>query len=138
MASHAQIDREAKDSFLLTYDGRLTMDGLERFIKLSRFREKPVELLTLSACSTAAGDERAALGLAGIAIKAGARTALASLWFINDESTSILVSRFYEQLGRPNTSMAEALRQAQLSLLAERRTRHPGYWAPFLLIGNWL
>ncbi len=138
VASHAQIERDPKDSFILTYDGRLTMDGLERFIKLSRFREKPIELLTLSACSTAAGDERAALGLAGIAIKAGARTALASLWFINDESTSILVSRFYEQLGQRDTSMAQALRHAQLSLLAEHRTRHPGYWAPFLLIGNWL
>jgi CHAT domain-containing protein len=138
VASHAQFKRDAEDSFVLTYDGRLTMDGLERFVKLSRFRDEPIELLTLSACSTAAGDERAALGLAGIGIKAGARTALATLWFINDESTAALISRFYAELRNPDTSKAEALRRAQLSLLTDRRSRHPGYWAPFLLIGNWL
>ncbi len=138
VASHAQIEPEAKDSFLLTYDGRLTMDGLEQLVKLSQFREEPVELLTLSACSTAVGDERAALGLAGIGIKAGARSVLASLWFINDQSTSLLVSRFYEALKEPNKSKAEALREAQLSLNAIYRYRHPAYWAPFLLIGSWL
>lgn len=138
VASHAQIEPEAKDSFLLTYDGRLTMDGLEQFVKLSRFREEPIELLTLSACSTAVGDERAALGLAGIGIKAGARSALASLWFVNDQSTSLLVSRFYEALKEPNKSKAEALREAQLSLMEIYRYRHPTYWAPFLLIGSWL
>jgi CHAT domain-containing protein len=138
IASHAQIEPEAKDSFLLTYDGRLTMDGLEQFVKLSRFREEPVELLTLSACSTAVGDERAALGLAGIGIKAGARSVLASLWFINDQSTSLLVSRFYEALKEPSKSKAEALREAQLSLMEIYRYRHPAYWAPFLMIGSWL
>ena len=114
------------------------MDGLERFIKLARFREEPIELLTLSACSTAAGDERAALGLAGIGIKAGARTALASLWFVNDESAARLVSGFYRALKDPQVSKAEALRQIQLSMLAERKFRHPAYWAPFQVIGNWL
>ena len=138
VASHAQIEPNVADSFLLAYDGKLTMDGLEEFVKLSRFRNEPIELLTLSACSTAGGDVRAALGLAGIGIKAGARSALASLWFINDESTARLVSAFYRELERPETSKAEALRQAQLSLLTTYRTRHPGYWAPFLLIGNWL
>ena len=114
------------------------MDGLEKFIKLSRFREKPVELLTLSACRTAAGDDRAALGLAGIAIKAGARSALATLWFINDRASSVLVTRFYRELKNPAVSKAQALRFAQLSLIEDRRYRHPGYWSPFLLIGNWL
>ncbi|MFQ5776059.1 MAG: CHAT domain-containing protein [Kiloniellaceae bacterium] len=138
IASHAQFEPDARDSFLLTYDGRLTMDGLERFVKLSRFREDPVDLLTLSACSTAAGDERAALGLAGIGIKAGARSALASLWFINDRSTAILISRFYEELKKPVNTKAEALRRAQLALMEIYRFRHPGYWAPFLMIGSWL
>jgi CHAT domain-containing protein len=138
IASHAEFGRDARQSFLLTFDGRLTMDGLERFIKLARFREEPIELLTLSACSTAAGDERAALGLAGVGIKAGARTALASLWFVNDESASRLVSGFYRELTDRQVSKAEALRQIQLSMLAERKFRHPAYWAPFQIIGNWL
>jgi CHAT domain-containing protein len=100
-------------------------------------RKNPVELLTLSACQTAVGDERAALGLAGVAIKAGARSALASLWFVNDESTSKLVTEFYQQLQNPTLSKAQALQQAQKSLM-EQGYQHPLYWAPFLLIGNWL
>ncbi|MEQ9640050.1 MAG: CHAT domain-containing protein [Alphaproteobacteria bacterium] len=138
IASHAQISSEARDSFLLAYDGKLSMDGLEKFVKLSQFRDDPVELLTLSACATAAGDERAALGLAGIAIKAGARSAVASLWFINDAGTSTLIADFYDRLSDPATSKAKALQQAQIALMADRRYRHPIYWAPFLLIGNWL
>lgn len=138
VASHAEIKADARESFLVTYDGRLTMDDLERLIKQSQFREEPVELLTLSACATAAGDARAALGLAGVAVKAGARSALASLWFINDAASSTLVVAFYEQLKKPGTSKAEALRQAQLALMADKRYGYPVYWAPFLLIGNWL
>ena len=78
IASHGEFAGDPENSFLLTYDGRLDMDELQQLIKLSRFRDEPVELLTLSACRTAAGDDRAALGLAGVAIKAGARAALAT------------------------------------------------------------
>jgi CHAT domain-containing protein len=139
IASHGQFAGDPKDSFLLTYDGRLDMDGLEKFIKLSRYRDEPIELLTLSACQTAAGDDRAALGLAGVAIKAGARSALATLWFINDQASSLLVTEFYRQLGaHPTPSKAKALQAAQNKIRADLRYRHPAYWAPFLMIGNWL
>ena len=97
-----------------------------------------MELLTLSACDTAAGDDRAALGLAGIAIKAGASSALATLWHINDQATSELAVEFYRQLQNPTISRAIALKHAQLKLLNDRRYEHPGYWSPFLLINNWL
>ncbi len=97
-----------------------------------------VELLTLSACDTAVGDDRAALGLAGIAIKAGARSALATLWYINDQASAILVAEFYRQLKDASVSRAVALQRAQLKLLNDRRYRHPGYWSPFLLINDWL
>ena len=137
IASHGQFDRNPKKTFLLTYDDKLTMDKLENLLALSQLRKNPVELLTLSACQTAVGDERAALGLAGVAIKAGARSALASLWFVNDESTSKLVTEFYQQLKNPVLSKAQALQQAQKSLM-EQGYQHPLYWAPFLLIGNWL
>ena len=138
IASHGQFDSDPKKSFLLTYDGRLDMDGLERVMKLARFREDPVELLTLSACRTAAGDERASLGLAGVAVKAGARSALATLWYVNDQASSLLVNDFYRRLRDTGSSKAKALQEAQRSVLADARFRHPGYWAPFLLIGNWL
>ncbi|MBP2293285.1 CHAT domain-containing protein [Azospirillum rugosum] len=138
IASHGKFEPEARDSYILAYDGRLSMDQLERFVKLSQYREEPVELLTLSACQTAAGDDRAALGLAGVAIKAGARSALASLWFINDQASSQLIADFYRRLAAGGLGKAEALRQAQLAMLKDLRYQHPGYWAAFLLIGNWL
>ncbi len=138
IASHGQFDSDPKKSFLLAHDGRLTMDGLEQVMRLARFRDEPVELLALSACRTAAGDERATLGLAGVAVKAGARSALATLWYVNDQASSILVTDFYKQLRDSNVSKAKALQNAQRGLITEGRFRHPVYWAPFLLIGNWL
>jgi CHAT domain-containing protein len=138
IASHGEFAGDRDDSFLLTYDGRLDMNELERLIRLSRFRDEPVELLTLSACETAAGDDRSALGLAGVAVKVGARSALATLWEIADESTVTLTTGFYAGLVQPGVSRAEALRRAQLGLLADERYRHPFFWGPFLLIGSWV
>ena len=57
---------------------------------------------------------------------------------INDESTSVLVSEFYRQLKDGDNSKAKALQTAQVTLLRQDQYRHPSYWAPFLLIGNWL
>lgn len=139
IASHGHFDADAKKTFVLTFDGKLTLDDLEQLLRPSQLRDKPVELLTLSACQTAAGDDRAALGLAGVAIKAGARSAFATLWFVNDESSSSLVSDFYTQLrDHPDISKAKALQAAQIKLLADPRYAHPCYWAPYLIIGNWL
>ena len=138
IASHGKFERDAKKSFLLTFDEKLTMDRLSQIVGFFRFRDQPLELLSLSACQTAAGDDRAALGLAGIAIKAGARSALATLWFVNDEASSALVVEFYRQLKNPTLSKAQALRQAQLKLLENPDFQHPIYWAPFLLLNNWL
>lgn len=138
IASHGQFASDVRNTFLLTFDDKLTMDRLERFMALGQYRDQPVELLTLSACQTAAGDDRAALGLAGVAVKAGARSAVATLWFINDQATALLVTEFYQQLRDPDVSKAKALQQAQLMLLNDRRYQHPGFWSPFLLIGNWL
>ena len=59
------------DAFLLTYDDRLTMDRVGELVGITRFRDQPLELITLSACQTAMGDERAALGVAGIAARRG-------------------------------------------------------------------
>jgi len=78
------------------------------------------------------------LGLAGIAVKSGARSALATLWFVNDQTTSLLTTDFYSYLKQADNSKAQALQKAQIKVLSDRRYRHPGYWSPYLLIGNWL
>jgi CHAT domain-containing protein/Tfp pilus assembly protein PilF len=138
IGTHGKFSTDVDDSFLLTFDGKLTMQRLDHLVGLFRFREEPLELLTLSACQTGIGDDRAALGLAGVALKAGARSALATLWFINDEASATLISEFYRQLRNPSLSKAVALQRAQMKLLDDRIYEHPAYWSPFLLLNNWL
>ena len=138
IASHGQFSGRADSTFVLTYDGFLTLDDLENLIRPSSYRGAPVELLTLSACQTAAGDDKAALGLAGVAIKAGCRAALASLWFVSDQASALMVDEFYRALAKPGTTKATALQHAQTVLRNDPRFRHPRYWAPYIIIGNWL
>jgi CHAT domain-containing protein len=138
IASHGKFAESPKETFLLSFDDKVTMDRLSDCVGLFRFRDNPLELLILSACETAAGDERAALGLAGVAVKAGARSAIATLWHVNDPVSSRLVGEFYGELRKTPVTRAMALQRAQLKILGDSRYEHPGYWAPFLLINNWL
>jgi CHAT domain-containing protein len=138
VASHGEFLADVSESYLLTYDGRLSMDRLAELIGTTRFRERGLELLTLSACETATGDDRAALGLAGVALRAGARSALATLWSVNDEVSARLVAEFYAGLADPSLSRARALQAAQIKVLRTYAYRHASYWAPYLLISSWL
>ncbi len=137
-ATHGMFGGNPGNTFLLAYDGRLTMDDLDGLIGNRRFGDDQVELLTLGACQTAIGDERAALGLAGVALKAGAKSAIATLWFIDDKAASLLIREFYSELSTSDISKANALQNAQKKLIRQPGYQHPAYWAPFLLIGNWL
>ena len=138
VASHGEFGGNVETTFLLAYDGKLSMDRLDQLIGTFKYREEPLELLTLSACDTAEGDDRAALGLAGVAVKAGARSAVATLWSVNDEASAGLIADFYRELKQPGVSRAVALQRAQVKLLTDPRYQHPGFWSPFLLINNWL
>ena len=139
IATHGQFSSNAAQTFILAWDNQINVVQLDHILQ-SGFprRESAIELLVLSACETLAGDKRAALGLAGVAVRAGARSTLATLWSVNDEATTELMGPFYEQLIKPDTTRAEALRQAQLTLLHNPQYRHPLYWAPYVLLGNWL
>ena len=138
IASHGEFVKDIAKSFILTFDDKLSIDDVERLVGPLRFRDRPLELLTLSSCQTAVDDDRAALGLAGMAIRAGARSALATLWSIQDESTPFLMAEFYRQLNDPEVSRALALQRAQLKLMRDTTYDHPYFWSPFLLINNWL
>ncbi|BAU10552.1 TPR repeat protein [Leptolyngbya sp. NIES-3755] len=138
LATHGQFSSEAENTFLLTWDGRINVKEFDQLLEGRNRRDrKPIELLILSACQTAAGDKRAALGIAGVAVRSGARSTIATLWSVQDNSTSILMSQLYEELRQPGTTLAEALRRAQLKLLRSPDYQQPFYWAPFVLIGNW-
>jgi CHAT domain-containing protein len=138
IATHGEFRTEGESSFLVTYDGQLTMDELADAVGAFRFRDRPLELIVLSACETAVGDQRAALGLAGIAVKAGARSAIGTLWTVNDATSAQLMASFYRELQTPGVSRAKALQRAQLELMADGRFAHPQFWSPFLLINSWL
>ena len=138
LATHGQFSSQAEDTFLLTWNDRINVKNLDRLLQNRFSQNNPIELLILSACQTAAGDKQAALGLAGVAIRSGARSTVATLWSIQDDSTAKLITQFYQALKTPEMSKAEALRQAQLSLLRSPEYQHPFYWSAFVLIGNWL
>ncbi len=138
LATHGQFSSNAADTFIVTWDQKVNVKEFDQLLR-SRTGEKQqaIELLVLSACETASGDSRAALGLAGAAIRSGARSTVATLWQVNDESTAIFMAEFYRQLALPKSTKAEALRNAQLTLLNNPLYKNPYFWAPFILVGNW-
>lgn len=149
IATHGTFGSEPDDTFIVTgkfegKNGKLTFNQLEEKIRTVSRNTQALELLALTACKTAVGDERSTLGMAGIAVQAGAKSALASLWAINDVSTAEIATNFYQQiLSNRNISKAEALQAAQVSLIEGKEVKgrkftHPGYWSPYILIGNWL
>ncbi len=138
LATHGQFSSNSDETFILTWNEKIKVKEFESLVRSREQQERvPIELLILSACQTAAGDKRAALGLAGVAVRSGAGSTLATLWSVKDESTAELMSEFYRKITQSGVSKAEALRQAQLSLLKNPGSRHPFYWAPFILVGNW-
>ncbi|MEO0989134.1 MAG: CHAT domain-containing protein, partial [Cyanobacteria bacterium J06639_14] len=144
LATHGQFSTIPEDTFVVTgaadagVSGELTFGQLEALIREASPTAEPLDLITLTACETATGDDRATLGLAGVAIRAGARSAIASLWQVNDETAAQLVDNFYKHLKDPGVSKAQALQAAQIDAINEAdATQNPGYWAPLILVGNW-
>ena len=140
IASHGEFAGDPENSFLLTYNGRLDMDELEQLIKLSRFRDEPVELLTLSACRTAAGDDRAALGLAGDRDQGRRARGARDLVVHQRRGVRRCWSASSTASSPRRRGRARRRRCGRRSSLikADPRYRHPAYWSPFLIIGNWL
>ncbi|MDS3861809.1 CHAT domain-containing protein [Thermosynechococcaceae cyanobacterium BACA0444] len=161
LATHGEFNPgSVKDSFIAFSDRRVNLEQMRRL----RLNLPTTDLLTLSACRTAVGDEQAELGFAGLAVQSGIKTALASLWYVSDEGTLGLMTEFYQQLGQAPIK-AEALRQAQLAMIRgqvtikdgelisanrpnpiklppglanvpNRALNHPYYWAAFTMIGS--
>jgi CHAT domain-containing protein len=169
IATHGKFEPGSADaSFLVMGDGeKLPIPKIETLKNLGN-----LQLVALSACETALGgtgqDGTEIAGISYFFLKSGAKAVMASLWAVNDGSTSLLMQQFYKNLAtsqQPITK-AEALRQAQVSLLTKQVTAkdapqrgdgyvaveakpgatlpsrgvsdfsHPYYWAPFILIGN--
>lgn len=147
LATHGKFGIDSRETFLVTGkqisgtaskpdNEKLTMN---QFYQILQTTGKPLDLLTLTACETAVGSDRDALGIAGISIQAGAKSAIASLWQVDDQATAELIVQFYQNLNQ-GMGRAKALQSAQKSWLQKHSDarQHPGYWAALTLVGNWL
>lgn len=159
LATHADFRPGIpNDSYIQFWDSKLTLDQIGQL----GLQNPPVELLVLSACRTAIGDEQAELGFAGLAVQAGVKSAIASLWYVSDEATLALMTEFYRHL-QTAPIKAEALKQAQIEMIKghiriengrlqspngnialppalakieKQNFSHPFYWAAFTVVGN--
>ncbi|MHC5771548.1 MAG: CHAT domain-containing protein [Nostoc sp.] len=138
LTTHAQFSSDAQRTMFFTWNKPITVLEFDNLLKLNaQTNEDGIELLVLSACQTAKGNKRSALGIAGVAAQAGARSTVATLWKVDADSTALLMEDFYKNL-KFGTPKAEALRQAQLNLMSNSKYSHPYFWASFLLVGGWL
>jgi CHAT domain-containing protein/tetratricopeptide (TPR) repeat protein len=144
LATHGQFSSIAEKTFILSWDKRINVIDFGNLLRNNTLNQgRPIELLVLSACETASGDNRAALGLAGVAVRAGARSTLATLWAVEDRSTAQIMGELYRQLEqakKQKLNKAQVLQKSQLSLLKDEKNKeynHPHFWAPFVLVGNW-
>ena len=131
VSTHGQFSSLPERTFLLAWDEPIDLSDLGRLFR----RTEGVNLLFLSACQAAAGDDRAVLGLAGLAVQSGARSVLAPLWLQDSTGGSTLIDSFYRSLS-VGMSSSEALQQAQLNLMESDAFSHPYYWAPFILAAS--
>jgi CHAT domain-containing protein len=139
-ATHGEFSSKPEDTFLLTWNDRLDLNRLSSLLRNRGMRSgREIDLLVLTACYSAQGDNRATLGLAGVAIQSRAKSTIASLWRSDDVATPILITDFYQNLITKKLGKAESLRKAQLSLLNHPNAKYhaPYYWGSFVLVGNW-
>ncbi len=159
LATHANFQSgKPSNSYIQLWNTKLSLDKLRQL----RLNDPPVELLVLSACRSAVGDESVELGFTGLALQAGVKSAMGSLWYVSDEGTLGLMTSFYQELKRVPIK-AEALQQAQLAMirgearlqggklvtsrgsfplppelikLGDKNLTHPYYWSAFTMLGN--
>ncbi len=141
LATHGEYGSRRQDTFLLASDGRISADDLSEALRQrTSTRPEAIDLLVLGACETAEGDQQAWLGLSGLAIRAGARSTLATLWKVSaDEAPGDLFAQFYQTWLQQGQSKAKALQAAQCAFLAaapNSRSR-PHLWAVYVLVGDW-
>lgn len=138
ISSHGYFGHSADKSFIMAYDKTLDINDVERLIHLQPGQQRPIELVTFSACQTAKGDDRAPLGFSGLAIKANARNALGTLWDVPDIAAKHFMREYYSALEASGGDTAIALQQAQKAMLRQKfPLNHPAAWAAFILVGAW-
>lgn len=137
--THGVFSSDPENTFIVAYKELIKTKDLNNLIQNgSKKGAAPLELIVLSACETAQGDNRAVLGLAGIAARTGARSVISTLWTAQDEPNTQFMIRFYKELSMPGITKSQAVLNAQKALKDEYGYDTPYYWANYTLIGNWL
>jgi CHAT domain-containing protein len=134
-ASHGQFSSDPTKTYILAWDGKINLNIMEKIVQQ---RTKPIDLLFLSACESAKGDDRSTLGISGTVVRGGAKSAIATLWAVDDESISKMAIDFYKAL-KSGKNKSEALREAQLIALRSENHKFSNFanWSALLLIGSW-
>ncbi|WP_166042525.1 CHAT domain-containing protein, partial [Sphingosinicella sp. YJ22] len=137
LATHAAFNGRSDRAFIVANGEVIRLSELRELIAGTRLRGDAIDLIILSACETAVGDDEASMGLAGAAVQAGARSVIGSLWQVNDAGTAELMRQFYQRYSA-GRSRSEALREAQLALIdGGGANADPNIWAAFALLGAW-
>ena len=134
IASHGYFSGDPATSFMMTHDKLLTMNDLSGIFQNEAFNRKPVELVTLSACQTAKGNDRSPLGMSGLIVRAGVKSTIGSLWPVSDKAAQQFFSTFYKIYQTSGITKVQAVQQAQIELM---KNNAPVDWAPFILVGEW-
>lgn len=137
IASHGYFSGDPENSFIMTYDHLLNMKQMAELFQNEAVNNQPIELVALSACQTAEGDDRSPLGLSGVVVQTGVKSAIGTLWPVADEAAKQFFLDFYKYYQQPGTTKAKAMQQAQRGLMQNEKLKHPAYWAPFVLVGEW-
>jgi CHAT domain-containing protein len=137
IASHGIFSGNPEQSFVMTYDRILNMNELISLFQTEAFTDKPVDLISFSACETAEGDDRSPLGLSGVVVQAGVRSAIGTLWEVYDEPAQKVFENFYRNYYTQGLTKAQALQKSQVALLKSQQYAHPVYWGGFVLTGDW-
>ncbi|MBL1177198.1 CHAT domain-containing protein [Pantanalinema sp. GBBB05] len=136
LKTHGMYSSDPASTFIVAHDEPITSQVFSELIKIaSKDRTSPLELLVLSACNSAEGDDRAVLGLAGLAANAGVKSTIASLWQAQDTTNTQLMIKFYQELAKPGVNKAQALQHAQQLIF--QSDQRPYIWASYILVGNW-
>ncbi|NEQ49513.1 MAG: CHAT domain-containing protein [Leptolyngbya sp. SIO3F4] len=140
LKAHGIFSSDPEETFLAGYQEPILGRDLGELIKSGTINSnQEIDLLSLSACQSAQGDNRAVLGLTGIAVRAGARSVISSLWDAKDPINTEIMPKFYEAVyGEKKLSRAESFQKILVDLIEKSEVDQPHEWATYILVGNWL
>ena len=134
LKTHSEFSSNPNKTFIAAYKSLIKPNDLRGLIQIaSESRGQPLDLLVLSACSAAEGDDRAILGLAGVATLTGTRSAVSALWAADDDFNTKFMKVFYEKLSTTGTTKAKAMQQSQIEFIDQEQQ----HWSNYILVGDW-